>query len=364
MEERHICHVTSVHKYNDVRIFKKECVSLATAGFKTSLICANSPIEEAIDGVQVYNVEIGNPSRLTRMRSAHKWLRSKCIEVNADIFHLHDPELLPLGVWLKSQGKKVVFDSHEDTAADILRKDHFPKFLRWFISKGYNFYEKKSVRSFDGLISVSEEITSSFNHPCSITIKNYPILSMFSTLSSEKEEPPYAIYVGGLTRIRGIREIIEAVGAVEGLRLRIAGAFDEVEYEQECRALPAWKKVDFLGFIPLEKVYEHLVKASIGFTMLHPTEGHVHSLPIKTFEYMAAGVPVVMTDIPYWQKLFSELGFFAKHDKPREVARICEFILKHKDEIERKVDSARSKVFSDFNWQSQAEKLISFYNHL
>ena len=359
-ENIRICHVTSVHSWNDIRIFQKECVSLANFGYNVHLLVANSPFEGESNGVNVHSCDIGKRSRVERMRKSAQLMKDDAFLLDADLYHLHDPELLPLGKALIKKGKKVIFDAHEDAAADLLEKDLFPKPIRGIMSGLYNWYEKNTAKSFSGLISVSEEITKSFNHPLSETIKNYPVLSLFSKVQKNKdEEDPFIIYAGGLTRVRGIKEIILSMKYLPDYKLVLAGPFDSDSFKNECTELEQWNQVDYVGYIPLEKVYELLSRASLGFTMLYPTEGHIHSLPIKTFEYMAAGIPVLMTDMPYWREIFGDYGNYANVYDPKEIGQKAKVLLNKEDNSQ--IQKAKEMVFNKFEWEKEAAKLDRFY---
>ena len=355
-----VCHITSVHSWNDIRIFQKECVSLANFGYDVHLLVANSTFEGEAKGVNVHNCDIGKLSRVERMRKSAKLMKDKAFLLDADLYHIHDPELLPLGKALIKKSKKVIFDAHEDAAADLLEKDLFPKPVRGIMSGFYNWYEKKTIKSFSGLVSVSEEITKSFNHPLSETIKNYPVLSLFSKIQRNKdEENPFIIYAGGLTRVRGIKEIISSMEYLPDYKLVLAGPFDSDSYKKECMELKQWSQVNYVGYVSLERVYELLSGASLGFTMLYPTEGHKHSLPIKTFEYMAAGIPVLMTDMPYWREIFGDYGNYANVYDPKEIGQKAKALMDKEDNGQ--IQKAKEMVFNKFDWEKEAVKLDCFY---
>ena len=94
-----VCHMTSAHGPEDVRIFHKECVSLAKAGYDVYLVERGDSYEK--NGVHI--VGVGQPSggRLSRMTSFAKKVYQAALALDADIYHFHDPELLPYGLKLK-----------------------------------------------------------------------------------------------------------------------------------------------------------------------------------------------------------------------------------------------------------------------
>ena len=101
-----VCHVTSAHSRYDVRIFHKECKSLAKNGFDVTLLVNDSLEDELIDGVSIKSTNFNPRNRFERMIKSQKHIKRKAIEIDAHIYHLHDPELLPLGNKLKRLGRK------------------------------------------------------------------------------------------------------------------------------------------------------------------------------------------------------------------------------------------------------------------
>ena len=109
MKKRKICHVTSVHPADDIRIFHKECGSLSNAGYEVYLV-APEILNHIRNGIQIIGVLNKPVSRLQRILFYTKRVYKNALWVNADIYHLHDPELLLYALLLKKKGKIVIFD--------------------------------------------------------------------------------------------------------------------------------------------------------------------------------------------------------------------------------------------------------------
>lgn len=101
----------------------------------------------------------------------------QALALDAEVYHLHDPELLPYGLRLKRRGKVVIFDSHEFTAQAILEKHWLPKSLRRIVYRLYQAYEASVCRRLDAVISVSPHIVDYFSkiNPRTVQVTNYPI---------------------------------------------------------------------------------------------------------------------------------------------------------------------------------------------
>jgi len=102
-----VSHLTSVHSRTDTRIFLKECISLAKHGYDVSLLVADGKGDDKKSGVAIYDVG-ASKGRLDRMRHAPSRLLKKALQLDADVYHLHDPELLLIGLKLKKRGKVVI----------------------------------------------------------------------------------------------------------------------------------------------------------------------------------------------------------------------------------------------------------------
>jgi len=134
-----VCHLTSAHSRYDIRIFIKECRSLAINGYDVTLIVNDDKDDEILDGVRIVSTKYKYKNRIDRFIRSRKKLLDKAIEIDASIYQLHDPDLLPIGNKLKSLGKKVIFDSHEDVPQQIKDKEWIPKILRNLISNCMGF---------------------------------------------------------------------------------------------------------------------------------------------------------------------------------------------------------------------------------
>ena len=94
-----ICHITTAHSRYDIRIFWKECVSAARAGNEVFIIVNDDMDDEEINGITILSIKSMAKNRLTRLLSVNVKRKAykKAIEVKADIYHFHDPELLGVG---------------------------------------------------------------------------------------------------------------------------------------------------------------------------------------------------------------------------------------------------------------------------
>lgn len=364
-----VCHVTSAHNSDDVRIFRKECSSLASNGYDTYLVAKGDSREE--NGVHVVGVGPAPVARLKRMLFFAKTVYKKALEIDADIYHLHDPELLPYGLKLKKHGKKVIFDSHENYTAQILEKPYLPLFIRKIVSLLYRSYETHAVNKFDAVIvpctfdgkNIFENRAKKIRY-----IANYPKLSDFYEKNSIKEKSSDKVcYVGGLSYARGILHLIKAAYRAEK-RLVLAGPFSDEAFEKEVRAMPEFSNVDYLGVIPNSEVHRVLEQCSIGAnTILNVGQyHHIDTFGVKVFEYMSIGLPVLLPDYPYMRRMAEKynFGICVKTDDTNCIADAITYLSNNPEIAKEMGENGRKAVELEFNWSTQEAKLIELYKNL
>jgi len=359
-----VCHISTAHPPFDVRIFHKECVSLAKAGFDVSLVVTHDK-EETVKGVKIIPLP-QSKGRIHRMFIKTHFAFYRSLKTKSKIFHFHDPELLIVGIFLKILGKKVIFDSHENVSSQIESKNWLGgKLLRSIIKTAYRTFERFSILFFDSVISVTPEIVTFLTPKKGVLIRNYPIISLIDSVKNTKSIPskPLLIYVGGLTRIRGIKEICTAVEHLENeVELWLVGNWESKEFQNDC--LSNNNRVKYLGVKPLEEVYPLINKANIGFVTLFPEKNYLNSLPIKAFEYMACELPMIMSDFTYWKKTFSNCAEFVDPTSVSDISKAITFLLSNPETAKKYGKTGREKVMSQFSWESESKKLVDLYKEL
>ncbi len=349
-----VCHLTSAHPQEDIRIFHKECVSLAKAGYDTYQISCGTTYEK--DGVHLIGVGEQQSSRIKRMINSARRVYKAAKELNADIYHFHDPELLPYGLKLKRAGKKVIFDSHEDVPAQIMDKKWIPSLLRKIISNLYKAYETHVVKKLDAVVVATPHIADSFQGRCEriVVVNNYPKLDdieFHDTSFTDRE--PIIVYAGGIDELRGENIMIEAMKDVDG-QLIIAGNHEIKEMGEGIR---------YIGQLDRKGINELYGTAIVGLCLLKPIENYYYSKPIKVYEYMAAGLPYICSDFPGWRRVAEESGAGICVD-PADISSIGEAInmlIANREKGQAMGRMGREYVIKNCNWGNEEIKLLSLY---
>lgn len=367
-----ICHLSSAHVDLDVRIFFKECVSLAKAGYDVHMVISAGEAAEqkaASRDVKLHRLKPAS-NRFDRML-LQAW---RCFRVarrvDAQLYHFHDPELIPWGMLLALSGKKVVYDVHEDVPKQIRSKRWIPRLLRVPMSAAVAILEWVGAKLFFSVATATPYIRDRFRRitPNAIDINNFPLPGEFDARPIDwPGKRGHVAYVGNITRIRGIQEVVEAMGLIQsGTRLQLAGEFSEPDFERGVKQLQGWKNVDELGLLARAQVSEVLSRSIAGIVTFRPEPNHVDAQPNKMFEYMSAGVPVIASNFPLWREIIegARCGICVDPLNPREVAQAIDYLAAHPAEAEQMGRNGQRAVAERYNWTIEEGKLLRFYGQL
>jgi glycosyltransferase involved in cell wall biosynthesis len=365
-----IVHLTTVHPRGDTRIRFREVASIAERE-QCILIVADGLGDAQADGFLIHDLGRAAGGRVGRaclgMVRAFRRIR----RLRPAAVHFHDPELLLLALLLRLFGYRVVYDVHEDVPRQILAKYWLPAALRKPVAWIIESLEWLGGRLFNAIVAATPKIAARFPAHKTVVVQNFPILSELMGAESVPyaQRPPHFVYVGNITAIRGAREMVQALAEVppqHGVRLRLAGTFAPAALQQQIQALPCGNRVDCLGWADRKNVGELLGKARGGLVVLHPTENYTDSYPLKMFEYMIAGLPVIASDFPLWREIIgdSDCALLVDPLNPLAIGGAMNWILEHPREAEAMGERGRQVVISHFNWETEKRKLLDLYAEL
>lgn len=369
-----IMHLTTLHTRSDPRIFIKEARSLAShLPHKVLLMVADGKgnIDEKVNRVSVHDL-----GHLSRNRFVHAlvgpWRAFFAIcKIKPTIVHFHDPGLIPLGMLLKVFGYKVIYDVHEDVPRQTLGKHWIPKSIRYPISLAMGVLEWFCARTCDALISATPKIAQRFPASKTITVQNFPIITELLNPAPIPyfDRPQSFAYVGAIATIRGAVEMIRAIDLlsnIPGVRVDLAGSFSPASLAGTLKALPGWTSVHYYGQISREQIANLLGNTRAGLVTLHATVNYLDSYPIKMFEYMSVGLPIIASDFPLWRRIIDGVGCGLLVDplNPKSIAKAMRWILDNPAEAEAMGQRGRQAIERIYNWDDEATKIICLYNKL
>ena len=358
-----VSHVSIRHNPFDTRIFHKECKTLSKIGYDVSFIVPHDSNEE-VDEIKIVSLKKAD-SKFYKVFKNIPAALSKCFETNSDIYHFHDPELIPIGLILKLKRKKAIYDAHEDHPKDVFEK-LWPMPLKIVAFIYFSILEKLASIFFDRIVAATPHIASKYPDKKTTLLRNFPILELIdkSRKVEIKSDNLIIIYQGGITKLRGVKQVIDALGKVnEKAELLLFGKW-EAGFEEECKKLKGWKKTKYLGVVKQEKLYGYGKSAGIGIINYLPSPNNDDSLPNKPFEYMACSLPIIMSNFSHWMDMFKDCALFSNPEDPESIADNIQILAKDKKLRKEMGQKGRALVEKEYNWEKESKKLIDMYNEL
>ena len=366
---KRVCHLTSVHSSDDTRVFHKECVSLARAGYDVTLVAPGESREES--GVHVIGVgekPVGTLNRIFSPFARHAY--ETALALDCELYHLHDPELLPFALRLKRHGKKVVFDSHEFYALLIQEKAYIPDALKGVTSSLFSAFENRVYGKIDAVIIPCTTYGKNPFEKCArrtVFLDNLPDAERFSSLRELYPDAEETVgYVGGITAERGITRLIEACD-MAGVRLRLAGPVWPA-YLEELKQKKEFRCVDYAGVVSYADVPEFCRHFSVGMSTLLNISQYLctDNLPTKVYEYMGAGLPTILSDTPTARALAKEYDccLCVDPDNAEEIAAAITGLMNDPARRARMGENGYRALRERFNWAAEEKKLTALYRDL
>ncbi|MBL7790452.1 MAG: glycosyltransferase family 4 protein [Chitinophagales bacterium] len=363
-----IVHLTSAHDRYDIRIFVKMCCSLARHGWDVSLVVADGLGDEEKNGVKIYDAGPKQVGRIARMTKTVNSVFEKAKELNADIYQLHDPELMTVCSRLKKMGKKVVFDAHEDLPKQIMGKPYLNFISKQVISLLIGLYERFICSRLDGVLTATPIIREKFLqiNPNTIDINNFPVLGELANEGKWSAKKNEVCYVGGITEIRGIKEIVAAMEHTKDVSLNLVGSFSEDLVKTEVKKHPGWTKVKEFGELSRREVADIMSISKVGLVTFLPLPNHIDAQPNKMFEYMSAGIPIITSNFPLWKLIVegNHCGICVDPLNPAEIGEAIQSLVTNDELAEKMGENGKRAVIEKYNWGSEEKKLFKFYNDL
>jgi glycosyltransferase involved in cell wall biosynthesis len=366
-----VVHVTSAHPATDTRVFLKQCRGLAAAGHEVVLVVADGAGDRWIDGVQVRSVGVPR-SRGDRMLRASWACVRQALRERGDVLHFHDPELLPWAQVLRRMGKRVVYDMHEFAPAQIAAKAWITPRLRSMIGRVWRSLERPLLRGVP-VVFAARSLARDYSFvKRSEIVENMPLVEELLEIREQRHDRFTLGYMGSLTVSRGSLQLL---GAVE--RLRKDGISVEVECVGPAHDAPTAEALRRSADAPETGVRWHgplapvagwrvMARCHVGLAVLLPEPRYLEAYPTKLFEYMALGLPAIVSDFPLYRAVMERAGSGLCVD-PLDQDALCEAIrwcVSHPEELQGMGERGRLAVERDYSWQTEQRKLLEFYTAL
>jgi glycosyltransferase involved in cell wall biosynthesis len=361
--------VSSGHSALDHRVFDKEAVTLAKY-FPRVRVVATHAGDDRRGNVAITGLP-ASKSRLERflLRPFRCLLAARGAGLRVLI--LHDAELLWWVPVLKLlTGWRIIYDVHEDFSQLMLRRDWIPAPLRRPVSQALELLEKGCSRLCDGVIGVTDVLVDKFDHRRHIALYNLPSFAFIE--EAGKQARPLAereydlVHLGTLSqeRLEFLKAVLVSLFAHKpDASVLLIGIHPE--HEKTLRAVFPAERVTILRQVGYQEVSRLLGGCRIGMN-IHPVlYPHLRcAVPVKVFEYMAAGCNVVTSYLPELHRLLGDEGMgqvttIYTPDADRFAAEILRLL--NSEELMKLHQAALSRlVRARWNWESTEEKLVEF----
>jgi glycosyltransferase involved in cell wall biosynthesis len=366
-----VVQVSIGHPEDDGRVRAKIGRALVRGGYQSHMICPGGKPGIAEDGVIVHPHTIPE-SRIARVRR-HKQLANMVSALNPDVIHVHEP--IMLGAMIKARGSaKIVWDVHEDYELELSTREWIPKPLRRLVWRLWDYRERKLLRHVDLVLVATPPLAERYQplHANVVAVPNFTEIEIH-------EEPhewtkPHAVFTGAIFESRGLFQVIEALGRLRAkgfeLPMTIAGPFESHELEK--RLLKAIETnglsdaVKYVGILPREEVVDLCRTATIGVvTHLPESQGEV-AWPVKMFEYMACGLPLIYTTLGAVVRLVDdhEIGIAVEPFDIDALANALHRLATEPEAAEKYADSGRDLIRNRYHWSVIEPLLLEHYGQL
>ena len=316
--------------------------------------------ERVEEGVHIHTVPARTGSRLKRMWQTVNHVYEKALSLDGSIYHIHDPELLRIVPKLKRKGKLVIYDAHEDLPRQLIGKSYLP--MSRLFSVFFEWYENYIVKGVDAVITATPFIRDRFQkfHARVLDINNFPLVSELE-FEESNEERSHVCYIGGITPIRGISQLVDAMQFTQ-TTLQLAGTLAP-SYQEELEQSRGWSQVVPRGHVSRMEALSIKRKAFAGIVTFLPLPNHINAQPNKIFEYMASGIPVIGSNFPMWKELIEvqELGICVDPENPKAIGEAIEYLRLNPELARAMGDRSKQRVKDTYNWSVEEEKLVKCY---
>jgi glycosyltransferase involved in cell wall biosynthesis len=365
--------LSSVHNALDPRVFHKQARTLAAAGFDVHLIARHDRDEQRA-GVHIHAL----PAPRSRWRRPAQWARLawRTWRLRPRLIHIHDPELLPLLLVLRPLlGAAAVYDAHEYYADEVSRRAWIPAPLRRPAARITHAVETFAARRIDAVVAVNEHMAARFRRrgARAVAVHNFPPGEYVGVERPRPGVGATIVYLGLLSSDRGLATVFEAARRLHatkrGARVRVIGRVDWDGLPASLpRDLSAWREagVEFAGTIPADDVPLTLAQMSIGWIPFLETPNNRRTIPLKLLEYMAAGLPVVVSDLGFMAGIVRESGcglLAPPGDAVAHAAALAE-LLTDPQRAMRMGEAGRAAVRERYTWAAEGRKLVTLYETL
>jgi len=368
-----ICHVCSSHSVDDGRVFGRACVTLAAKGYEVHLFARGERTEPYTErGVIIH--PLPNPkNRLDRLARRSRIARMAA-EVQPDLFHVHEPELLGPTI-ARAANRPVIWDAHESYMDVLADRDWIPRPLRPCARMAWDRIERRHVARCAAVIAATDGVASRYQsiHDKVRVVANYPDLSTWKEVSPRTPDAKTCVFTGTLDSNRGLLNVVHALAILRGRGMLMKFSVAGIDYSQhmsqlfeKAEQLGVRELINYHGVLARRQVAELVCKGGIGILPNLPYGNNLAMWPVKMFEYMAFGLPLVYSDIPNFRDIAGACGAGIAIDprEPEQIADAIEKLVQDPGLAKQMGKAGKQAVRERFNWGQESIKLLELYSEV
>lgn len=362
-----VAHLTTVHSPFDNRILERECRTLVEAGHEVVLV-AGHPRNEVVSGVRLRGVRWPR-GRVARMSLGVLRVLMAALAERPAVFHLHDPELIPAGLFLRLLRHRVVYDVHEDYATALLEREYLPPRWRPFLSLVLARIEGWCSRHFE-LVLAERYYAERF--PRGILVLNYVRFPEVSDTELEARSSAAGVrllYTGNVKDYRGAFLHARLLNLLPEAQVHLVGRCTP-ELAEDLRRLVAGHEerlhLEGIGYlVPHARIQEYYLQEEwTAGLAIFPRRAHTARKELtKIFEYMAYGIPVLASDLPGLRGIVEteRCGICVDPDDPRAAVEAVIWLAEHPEEARAMGIRGREAARARYSWEGEGARLVALY---
>jgi Glycosyltransferase len=366
--------LTTGHWALDDRIFYKEAVSLRKAYEDVTIIGPYDKDKDVKDGVKIIGVERAG-SLYQRYKLVDEVIR-KAIDVKADVYHFHDLEIIfkILNIKKALPNAKIIYDVHEYYPEMVKMSKKIPAVLK---PVGEYYVDKKEIsvtKKLDYIITTDDFNKDRFSkiNPNTDVVYNFSEFEVSDDVDIEKDHD--VIYQGGISIERGALNLVKAIEIAKkekpDVSLIFVGTFDDEEAKETVLNYVKDKglsnNVNYIGKVSHVEVQKFIRKSRMGVVAFLPYPRYAKNIPIKQFEYMSCGIPVIGGYLPSVKRFITAYnsGLIVDPTSPQDIASAILKVLGD-DNLRKELGRNGIKAVKEsYNWANMEKKLIGIYEGL
>jgi glycosyltransferase involved in cell wall biosynthesis len=359
-----IVHIAIGHQPYDTRILYKQCITAANLGARVFFIVPSTKSETIfnvsivpIDPIKKRLILKVFPLSIAAFRSARR--------IKADIYQIHEPWLLPVGLVLRALGKTVVYDAHENYSTGRFSNRFKYGFVRKIVKIIFVKLESLFASKMSWIFAATEEVRGNYpNYKVSL-LRNFAVRSFFNNVKYERNlnNEFTLIYPGTLGRSRCIKEIIQSLPLINvPVKFCIIGGWNDVLYRDECMKESGWKYVSYLPYMPADQVYIKLLQADLGLQILYDNIDNRGPYPMKVFEYLASSLPILITNQKSKRSTFGSYVNYLDGNTPEKIAKKINELANNKEKLKKQGAAGLQLFENKFSWESESKTMLQVYN--